>query len=334
MIGTIFLKRVVQALPTIAGVIVTIFVLLRVVPGDPIAMLIPAEATPIDIANLKAFYGLDKSIFDQFVLYLKNLAHGDFGVSISLKQEVLRLVLDRLPATLELAVSATLIAILVGSVIAIASTYTKLRWIVLLFDGFNSIALAVPDFLWGLLLIIVFGVLLPVLPISGRIDPSSGARFVTGFSLVESLVTGRMAVAGDLAAHMILPAVTLALPFTAIIARVLRSGLISAMTQDYVAYARVHGFGRLRILMSYALPNALLPTLTVTGSQFVLLVGGTVLVELIFGYPGIGNMLYGAAVNRDLPLIQGVTIVFALLFITFNLAVDLAYVVVDPRVKY
>ena len=334
MIGAVFLKRVIQALPTIAGIIVTIFVLLRIVPGDPIAMLIPAEATPADVANLRAFYGLDKPIFDQFVLYLQNLSHGDLGTSISLKQHVLGLVLGRLPATLELAVCATLLAMSLGTAIAIASTYTKARWLVLLFDGFNSIALAVPDFLWGLLLIIVFGVLLPVLPISGRIDPSSTARFVTGFSLIEAIVTGQLAVAGDLASHMILPAVTLALPFTAIIARVLRSALISAMTQDYVAYARVHGFGRLRVLLSYALPNALLPTLTVTGSHFVLLVGGTVLVELIFGYPGIGNMLYSAAVNRDLPLIQGVTIVFAFLFIACNLVIDLAYTAVDPRVKY
>jgi ABC-type dipeptide/oligopeptide/nickel transport system permease component len=334
MMAMIFLRRLVHALPTMAGVIVAIFVLLRVVPGDPIAMLIPAEATPTDVAHLRAFYGLDKPIFDQFVLYLKNLSHGDFGISISLKQGVLRLVLDRLPATLELAILAGLIAITLGSAIAIVSTYTRMRGLVLLLEGFNSIALAVPEFLWGLLLILLFGVLLPVLPISGRIDPSSTAHFATGFSLVESFVTGRFAVAGDLIAHMILPAMTLALPFIAIVARVLRSALISAMTQDYVSYARVHGFGRLRILLSYALPNALLPTVTVAGAHFVLLVGGTVLVELIFAYPGIGNMLYGAAVNRDLPLIQGVTIIFALLFIGFNLAVDLAYLAIDPRVKY
>jgi ABC-type dipeptide/oligopeptide/nickel transport system permease component len=334
MMVAIFLRRLLHTLPTMAGVIVTIFVLLRVVPGDPIAMLIPAEATPADIAHLRAFYGLDKSISQQFVLYLQNMAHGDFGLSISLKQDVLRLVLGRLPATLELAVLAALMALAAGSAIAIASTYTRMKGLVLLFEGFNSIALAVPEFLWGLLLILLFGVLLPVLPISGRIDPSSTARFATGFSLVEAIVTGRFAVAGDLLSHMILPAVTLALPFTAIVARVLRSALISAMTQDYVSYARVHGFGRLRVLLSYALPNALLPTVTVAGAHFILLVGGTVLVELIFGYPGIGNMLYGAAVNRDLPLIQGVTIVFALMFIGFNLAVDLAYVAIDPRVKY
>jgi peptide/nickel transport system permease protein len=334
MTAAIFLRRLLHALPTMAGVIVTIFVLLRVVPGDPIAMLIPAEATPADIANLRTFYGLDKPIFDQFVLYLQNLARGDFGLSISLKQNVLGLVLDRLPATLELAAMAATIAIVIGCAIAIASTYTRMKSLVLLLEGFNSIALAVPEFLWGLLLIVLFGVLLPVLPISGRIDPSSTAHFVTGFSLTEAVVTGRFAVAGDLASHMILPAVTLALPFIAIIARVLRSALLSAMSQDYASYARVHGFSRLRVLLSYALPNALLPTISVAGTHFVLLVGGTVLVELIFAYPGIGNMLYGAAVNRDLPLIQGVTIVFALLFIGINLAVDLAYIVVDPRVKY
>ncbi len=317
-----------------AGIIVAIFVLLRVVPGDPIAMMIPSEATPEDIARLKAFYGLDKSIGDQFLIYVSNLANGNFGVSIALKQDVLGLVLGRLPATLELAMVAIVIAVVCGGLLALTSIYTRARWLVALIDGFNSVALAIPEFLWGLLLILAFGIFLPVLPISGRIDPSNATSFSTGFYLGESLLSGRFEVAFGLLQHLLLPAVTLALPLMAIIARVLRSSLLSVMTQDYISFARVHGFGKLHVLVRYALPNALLPTLTVTGTHFVFLVGGTVLVELIFAYPGIGNMLYGAAVNRDLPLIQGVTIVFATMFIAFNLMIDLAYGLIDPRVRY
>jgi peptide/nickel transport system permease protein len=205
---------------------------------------------------------------------------------------------------------------------------------VLLIDGFNSVALAIPEFLWGLLLILAFAVLLPVLPISGRVNPAEATHFSSQFYFLESLAKGQLHTAGDLIQHLVLPAMTLALPLIAIIARVLRSSLQSVMTQDYISFARVHGFGKLHVLIRYALPNALLPTLTVTGTHFVFLVGGTVLVELIFAYPGIGNMLYGAAINRDLPLIQGVTIVFAILFIVFNLAIDLSYALIDPRVRY
>jgi peptide/nickel transport system permease protein len=334
MIRGIILRRSIHTLPTLLGVIVVVFVLLRVVPGDPIVMMIPSEATPADVARLRAFYGLDGSLTDQFVAYIRHLLVGNLGTSITMKQDVLGLVLGRLPATLELAVTAITIAVLAGTFLALTSIYSRARWLVAMIDGFNSIALAIPEFLWGLLLILAFGVLLPWLPISGRYDPSQATAFTTGFYFLESVLTGQLSTALQLGVHLLLPALTLALPLIAIIARVLRSSLQSVMTQDYIGFARVHGFGRLQILLRYALPNALLPTLTVTGTHFVFLVGGTVLVELIFAYPGIGNMLYTAAVNRDLPLIQGVTIIFAVLFIFFNLAIDLAYSLVDPRVRH
>jgi ABC-type dipeptide/oligopeptide/nickel transport system permease component len=334
VLASLIVRRLVQAIPTLIGVIIVVFVLLRVVPGDPIAMMIPSEATPADIERLKEFYGLNGSIWQQFVIFLRHLAVGDFGVSISLKRDVLSLVLGRLPATLELAACAIAIAVTMGFALALLSIYTRSPMLVLLIDGFNSVALAIPEFLWGLLLILAFAVLMPVLPISGRIDPSEETRFSSQFYLLESLTRGELRTAWDLAQHLALPAMTLALPLIAIISRVLRSSLRSVMTQDYINFARLHGFSKLQVLIRYALPNALLPTLTVTGIHFVFLVGGTVLVELIFAYPGIGNMLYGAAVNRDLPLIQGVTIVFAVLFIAFNLCIDLSYALIDPRVRY
>ena len=334
MLANLILRRLLQAIPTLIGVIIVVFVLLRVVPGDPIAMMIPSEATPADIERLKEFYGLNGSIGQQFVLFLRHLVGGDFGVSISLKQDVLSLVLGRLPATLELAACAIIIAVATGMALALVSIYTRSPILVLAIDSFNSIALAIPEFLWGLLLILAFAVLVPVLPISGRVDPSAATGFSTQFYLLESLVRGEFTAAIDIAQHLVLPAMTLALPLIAIIARVLRSSLQTVMTQDYINFARVHGFGKFHVLIRYALPNAILQTLTVTGTHFVFLVGGTVLVELIFAYPGIGNMLYGAAVNRDLPLIQGVTIVFAVLFIAFNLAIDLSYALIDPRVRY
>jgi len=330
----VLLRRLLHTIPTLVGIVVIVFVLLRVVPGDPVAMMIPPEATPADVARLREFYGLDKSIPGQFAVYVGNLAVGDFGTSITLRQPVLGLVLGRLPATLELAVTAIIMATVVGMLLALVSIYTRSRWLTAVIDGFNSLALAIPEFLWGLLLILAFGVLLPLLPISGRFDPSQNATFTTDFYLTESIVTGHFGVALELLQHLLLPAVTLALPLMAIIARVLRSSLQSVMTQDYIGFVRVHGFGKLHILLRYALPNALLPTFTVTSTHFVFLVGGTVLVELIFAYPGIGNMLYAAAVNRDLPLIEGVTLIFAILFVLFNLLIDLTYAFIDPRMRH
>lgn len=330
----LLLKRLLLTLPTLAGVAVVVFVLLRVVPGDPIAMMVVGEAKPEDIARLRQAYGLDRSIPEQFVIFLAALLRGDFGSSISLKQDVLELVLGRLPATLELALAAIAISVACGIALALASTHWRGTWVESAIDGVNSVALAIPEFLWGLLLIIAFGVLLPWLPIAGRLDPVKATAFATDFYLLESLARGNLRLAWEIAQHLLMPALALALPLAAVIARVLKTSLAEVLVQDYILLARVKGFGAGRILAREALPNALLPTLTVAGVHFIFLVGGTVLVELIFSYPGIGNMLYSAAINRDLPLIQGVTIVFALLFVALNFLIDLLYVLINPRVRH
>jgi ABC-type dipeptide/oligopeptide/nickel transport system permease component len=326
-------RRLLMAIPTLFGVVVVIFVLLRVVPGDPVAMMIAGEATPEDIAELRAYYGLDRSIGEQFILYLGNLLRGDFGESISIRQNVLTIVLDRLPATFELAVVAMVFAVVVGLSFGLIAVYWRRRWPEYGVDAVNAVALSLPEFIWGLLLILTFGVLLPWFPISGRIDPVKAVDFHTQFYLFESVLTGRFALTREVMAHMFLPAVSLALPLAAIITRVLKTSLLEGIAQDYVLLARLKGLSPARVLLKHVLPNALVSTITISGLHFTLLVGGTVLVELIFSYPGIGNMLYGAAINRDLPLLQGVTIVFAVIFIVLNLMVDISYSLVDPRVR-
>lgn len=328
------LQRLLLTLPTLAGVAVVVFVLLRVVPGDPIAMMVVGEATPEDIATLRRAYGLDEPVWKQFLIFLADLARADFGTSISLKQDVLALIFGRLPATLELALVAMAIAVVAGIGLALAGTHWRGTWVEVFIDGVNSVALAIPEFLWALLLVIAFGVLLPWLPIAGRLDPARAVTFATQFYLVESLARGELRLASEIGQHLVLPALALALPLVAIIARVLKTSLAEVLLQDYILLARVKGFGSARILVREALPNAILPTITVSGVHFIFLVGGTVLVELIFSYPGIGNMLFGAAVNRDLPLIQGVTVVFALLFVALNLLIDLTYTLINPRVRH
>ena len=316
------------------GVAVVVFVLLRVVPGDPIAMMIPPGASDADIETLRRLYGLDRSVGAQFAIWLGDALRGDFGTSISLRQDVVSLVSGRLPATLELAGLAMAMAVAIGGASALAAVYWRGGWPELAVDGLIAFTQAVPDFLWGLMFILLLGVLVPVLPISGRIDPRLAFDFISGFYLLEALARGEVGLFAGLLSHLLLPAAALALPLAAAIARVLKSALAEAMTQDYVQMARLRGFSRGRVLFHEALRNALVPTVTLTGVQFTFLLGGTVLIERIFSYPGIGNMALGAVIDRDLPLIQGLVLTFAVLFIALNLLIDLTYALLNPRLRH
>ena len=328
------IRRLVLIPPTLVGVAVIVFVLLRVVPGDPIAMMIPPGATAADIDRLRAFYGLDQPILQQFFTWFGQALSGDFGRSISVHQSVFELVRARLPATLELALLASLIAVMLGTIGALIGIRLRGRRAEWLVDGGVGVFLAIPDFLWALILLLVFGVLVPVLPISGRIDPEIDVNLHSNFYLLESLLRGRFDIAGALLPHMILPAVALALPFAALVARILKASLAEAEDQDYAQIARARGFSRSQILLREVFPNALIPTVALGGVQVTLLLGGTVLVERIFSYEGIGNMAIDAVINRDFPLIQGLILTFAVLFIALNLAVDLLVALLDPRLRH
>jgi ABC-type dipeptide/oligopeptide/nickel transport system permease component len=326
-------RRLLWALPTLFGVAVVVFVLVRVVPGDPIAMMLPPGATADDVGRLRALYGLDAPIAKQFVVWMAEVLRGNFGTSISLRDGVGSLVLSRLPATLELVIVAVAAACALAAVAAVGAVFFRGRWPELVVDGVTGLVLAIPDFLWGLLFILVLGVLLPWLPISGRIDPTLDFDPATGFYLAEALVRLQWTTFVDLLRHMILPALALALPLAAALTRVLKGSLIDAMNQDYVTLVRVKGYSRARTLWRVALRNALIPTVTLTGVQFSFLVGGTVLIEYLFSYPGIGNLAIAAVNQRDLPLIQGLVLTFAVLFILTNLVVDMAYSVLNPKVR-
>lgn len=333
LLRTIILRLVTTAI-TLFGVAVIVFVVIRVVPGNPIAMMLPPGATDADIARLQAQYGFDKSIFDQFLIWLGGVMQGDFGTSISLRQPVSSLVLNRLPATLELSIVALIIAILIGGTLALLGTRFRDGKTEGLVDVTAGMALSIPDFLWGLVLILLFGVLWPVFHISGRISPSLNIDFTTNFYLIEALVRLRFDVLADLVGHMFMPALALAIPLAAIISQLLKQSLKETMHLDYVTLARTKGYGENHVIMREALPNAILPTLTLVGVQFTFLIGGTVIIERLFSYEGLGNMAIDAVINRDLPLIQGIVILFALIFTIVNLLVDMLYVVLNPRLRH
>jgi len=330
----IVLARLMTTAITLIGVAVIVFVVIRVVPGNPIAMMLPPGATEEDIARLTALYGLDRSIAAQFAIWLGGVVQGDFGTSITARQPVLDLVLGRLPATLELSVLALGIAVVLGGIAALLGTLRRGGKTEAAIDIGNGMALSVPDFLWGLILILSLGVFWPVFHISGRITPSLDLPFVTNFYLFESLVRLRFDLLADLLGHMLLPALALAIPLAAIIGQLLKQSLKETMHLDYVTLSRTKGYSETHVILREALPNAVLPTLTLVGVQFTFLIGGTVIIERLFSYEGLGNMAIDAVINRDLPLIQGIVILFAVIFTGVNLIVDLAYAALNPRLRH
>jgi ABC-type dipeptide/oligopeptide/nickel transport system permease component len=326
-------KRLLLALPTLFGVGLVVFILMRVVPGDPIAMMIPPGASPQDIATLRAHYGLDHSIAVQFGIWVKEVLHGNFGTSITFRQDVLDLIGERLPATLELGIVAMVLACVLGGMVGVLSSAWHGGALAGLLDGGAALVQSIPDFLWGLVFILVFGVLLPWLPVSGRLDPALSQDAGTGFILLSNVARGRWDIVGSLLSHMVAPALALGLPVSAMLARVLKASMQEALGSDYVMLARLKGLSGTRVLLREALPNAITPTLSLSAVQFAFLLGGTVLIERLFSYPGIGSLAITAVIGRDLPLIQAVVLTFAVLFISINLAVDTLVVALNPRLR-
>ena len=331
---SLILSRALTALLTLIGVMVVVFVLVRVVPGDPIAMMIAPGASEADISALRAVYGLDLPVWQQFTIWFGQVLGGDLGTSISMKQNVMTIIADRLPATIELALLALAIAVLLGGTIALVSTAWRGTWVESLIDNANGLLLAVPDFIWALTFVLVLGVLVPLLPISGRSDPTIDHGLATQFFVLEGLLRGKFAFVGDVLKHMVMPAFAIGLPLSAVIGRVLKNTMMDVMVQDYIVLARIKGLSNGRILLQEALRNAAVPALALTGVQFTFLIGGTVITERIFSYPGIGNLAIDAVINRDLPLIQGLVLTFGVIFIAVNMLVDALTAWLNPRLRH
>ena len=331
---SLVISRALSAIVTLLGVMVIVFVLVRVVPGDPIAMMIAPGASEADIAALRAHYGLDLPIWQQFWVWFQQVLSGNLGTSISMKQSVLTIIGERLPATIELAIFALVMAVVWGTFIALLATAWRGTAFERFIDNFNGIMLAVPDFIWGLTFVLVLGVLVPILPISGRSYPSIDAGLFTQFFILEGLLRLKFAFVWDVLKHMVLPACAMAFPLAAVIGRVLKNTMMDVMVQDYILLARIKGLSSLRILLQEALRNAAVPALALTGVQFTFLIGGTVITERIFSYPGIGNLAIDAVINRDLPLIQGLVLTFGIIFIIVNMLVDALTVWLNPRLRH
>jgi len=328
------LARVALALFSLWGVTVLTFVLLRVVPGDPALLMAPVGATQADIAEIRVSFGLTGPIWAQYLAWLGGTARGQFGKSLWLQQDAMGVILERLPATLELALAALVLAVAGGIFLGALSVLWRKSWFESATLAVGTLGIAIPNFIWGLLFIVLFGALLRLLPISGRIAPELEAVPATGFLLVDTLLRGDPGGFASVVSHLLLPALALALPLLAIVFRAIRSDLLTAVKEEYVATERMKGLGELRILFWRALKNALIPTTTLVGVQFGFLIGGTVLIEAIFSWPGIGQLTLAAFQYRDFPLIQGIVVIYAVSVILANFFVDLGYAFLNPRVRY
>jgi peptide/nickel transport system permease protein len=326
-------RRVLAAIPILLIVSALLFCILRVLPVDPAAMSLPPNATIEEVEAKRREMGLDKPLPQQYLIWLGDALHGDFGRSIALRRDAGELVAATLPATIQLAACAMAIAAILGlggGLLLFRLRDTPFEPVA---DLASIVLLSIPEFLWGLILLFVFGVLLQWLPFTGQVSPGLPLPHITGFLLLDSLLVGRLDVFWSACQHLILPAVALGLAFSPTIMRVLRSSLFDVYLEDYILQARLRGLTERHVLLGHALKNASLPTLTLAGVQFGILFSGTLLVEVIYSYPGMGNLMVDAVRNADLPLIQTVGLTYCIVVLLINTAVDGLYVVLNPKLR-
>jgi peptide/nickel transport system permease protein len=316
------------------GVSIVVFVMVRAIPGDPAQILLGQAATPAQVADVRQRLGLDEPLLVQYLVFIRGALTGDLGDSIVVGQPVTTVLLERFPATLELTLAALFLAIAIGvpvGVIAAVRQYSLLDKItsVLALTG-----VSMPVFWLALVLVVVFTVQIDLLPFPGRVGGDVSFTSYTGLYLLDTLITLNFPAFWDVLRHLILPAIALGTIPMAVITRMTRSSMLEVMNEDYVRTAQAKGVAPFRVVFRHALRNAMLPTITVIGLQFGLLMGGAILTELIFGWPGVGQIAIESVNRRDYAMIQGVVLYGATFFVLVNLLVDVLYAVLDPRVRY
>jgi len=328
--------RLAQTVPVLIGVVIISFILTRALPGDPAVYFAGAMADEQSIQQVREALGLDKPLVAQFFLYVGDLAQGDLGRSISTGQPVLTDLAARLPASLELTLSALLLSCLIAIPLGVLAAVRQGSWIDHLCRVLVTAGVSLPTFFTGILLVYIFYYLLGWAPSPlGRLDfiyfePPR----VTGFYLIDSLVAGDLETFGATLRQLTLPTITLALFTLAPIARMTRAAMLQALSSDYIRTARAAGLSRGKILFGYGLRNALLPVVTTLGMVFSFVLGANVLVEKVFAWPGIGSYAVEALVASDYAAVQGFVLAMALLFVTLNLIIDLSYALIDPRIGF
>ena len=330
----LILKRLLAALPNLLGVIVITFLLTRALPGDPAAYFAGGAATKEAVEQVRAALGLDKALPEQFLLYVGALLRGDFGLSISTGQPVLQELLSRLPASLELVLIALVLSCAVAVPLGVAAASRPGSWVDQLCRLLTTAGVSLPTFFTGLLLAYVFYFLLGWAPAPlGRLDPMfSPPPQVTGLYLVDALLAGDLPLWWACGRQIVLPTLTMAIFVLAPIARMTRASMLQVLSSDFVRTARASGLSTTTVRIRYALRNALLPVVTTLGMVFGFMLGSSVIVEKVFGWPGVGSYAIDALTASDYAPVQGFVLAMGVLFVLLNLLVDVLYTLIDPRV--
>ena len=327
------LRRLALSLPALLGLVLLTFLLSRVIPGDPAAALAGDAATPAQIAEIRAQYGLDRPLGEQALIHLGQVVRGDFGRSAFSGRPVAEEIFQRLPATLELTFCALLLAAGIGIPLGLLAALYHNGPIDQLIRVLSIGGLAIASFWLAIMLQLVFAMELDLLPLRGRIDVALGPPpRLTGFLLIDSLLAGRFDMLGSALRHLVLPAVTLALPGIATIARFTRSGVLETLQKDFVLYARAAGYGRFRLAAIYVLRNAVGLAVTQIGLLFGARISGAVAVEAVFDWPGLGTYAVQAILSADYKALLAVTLVVGVVYALVNVLVDLVQALLDPRI--
>jgi ABC-type dipeptide/oligopeptide/nickel transport system permease component len=326
-------RRLIGAIPVLLGISFLVFLLMHLAPGDPVVLLLGDDATPADVARVRHEWGLDQSLPVQYWQFVSRAMVGDFGQSLKFGEPVLKLVFERLPATVELAVVSLLVAILISIPIGVYSAMKRDTLIDHAGTGMALIGVSLPNFWLGIMLIYFLGGQWNLLPVAGRIEYGIEVKPVTHLYLVDSLITGNLTAFWSVLQHLMMPAVTLGTALAAIVTRITRSSVLEVMRQEYVMTARAKGLSERVVVWRHILRNALITVITILGLQLGALLNGSVITETVFSYPGIGDLLIQSISVRDYRLTQVLILFFGVIYFVVNMLVDVLYTLVDPRIK-
>lgn len=328
-------ERILATLPIMFGVAIVVFFFIRLTPGDPVDIMMGqgGAISTGEIEQLREEFHLNEPLHIQLWYFLRDAVQGDLGYSYVLKRPVIALIAERLPATIELAMGALFFSLLIAFPIGIISAVRQNSLVDRISMSGAFLGISMPGFWLGIILILFFSVRLQWLPVQGRIAVGMELQERTGFFVLDSLLSGNMEALKSSLLHLVLPSVTLGAAVAAVTARVLRSSMLETLRSDYVTLARSKGASEWVVVMKHALRNALIPTVTVLGLQIGILLGGNMVIETVFGWPGLGRMVVKAIFDRDFPLIQGSVMIYAFIFVMASLIVDILYTYLNPKIS-
>ena len=329
-----FARRLAGTIPVLLLISLLVFLLIHAAPGDPTLLLLGEETNAAEVARAKERWGLDQPLYVQYLKFLQSAAAGDFGRSFKYTEPVIRVILTRLPATIELAIVAIAIATLLAIPLGVWAGSKPNSWIDNIGTTLGLFGISMPSFWLAIMLILLLAGILNILPTSGRSTYGIAGPEQTGFYILDSILQKNWRAVWDGLTHIFLPALALGVNMLGILMRVTRSSILEVMTEDYIQTARAKGLRENKVVWRHVTRNALIPVITVVGLELGTLLSGSIIVETVFAWPGSGSLLITALNARDYPLVTGVVMTYTVAFVSINLIIDGLYAVVDPRIRY